>query len=109
MNSALLGCFRVILNIILGASDYIFPKLGRKVIYQGAIAYVIIMISLVTVIKALGEFIVKFLGYYKNCFEIFYILLYTFIYQQMFKESSNLSLLQLLVYLPLLFVLNSSW
>lgn len=63
LNSAMLGCFRVILNIILGASDYVFPKLGRKVIYQGAVAYVIVMISLVTFVKAAGKF-------YYDIFEI---------------------------------------
>lgn len=56
MNSALLGAFRMILNISLGASDFIFPNLGRKVIHQGALLYVITMIGLVTFMKGTGRF-----------------------------------------------------
>lgn len=51
MNNIFLGVFRLVLNIGLGLSDYIFPKLGRKPIHQGALIYVISMISIVLSMK----------------------------------------------------------
>uniref|UniRef100_A0AC35G6A0 Major facilitator superfamily (MFS) profile domain-containing protein n=1 Tax=Panagrolaimus sp. PS1159 TaxID=55785 RepID=A0AC35G6A0_9BILA len=51
MNNIFLGVFRLILNLGLGLSDYIFPKLGRKALHQGSLIYVISMISIVLFMK----------------------------------------------------------
>uniref|UniRef100_A0A7E4V558 MFS domain-containing protein n=1 Tax=Panagrellus redivivus TaxID=6233 RepID=A0A7E4V558_PANRE len=52
INSAILGTFRMFLNLSIGSLDYFVKDLGRKKLNQFAVSYVVTMIGVVLVMKS---------------------------------------------------------